>query len=76
MRRELQGGDKLVTAYNTVVQEGDGHLPAISQGYAMHADVRELLLSQHDCECATVLKRKLFTEDKQRPGHHFPPYEK
>ena len=49
---ELQGKDKLVTACNTVVQEGMviyTNSPKVR--YARRCNV-ELLLSQHDCECA------------------------
>ena len=68
---ELQGKDKLVTACNTVVQEGMviyTNSPKVR--YARRCNV-ELLLSLRMRLLFT--KRKLFTaEDKQRPGYHFP----
>ena len=49
---ELQGKDKLVTACNTVVQDG----MVVYTNSAKVRDARrvniQLLLSQHDCECA------------------------
>lgn len=49
---ELEGKDKLVTACNTVVQEGmviDTNSPKVRDTRRTNV---QLILSQHDCECA------------------------
>jgi NADP-reducing hydrogenase subunit HndD len=50
---ELKGNDKLITACNTVVQEGMEILTASPRARHARRMAVELLLTQHDCNCPT-----------------------
>ena len=53
---ELKGSDKLVTACNTVVQEGMDISTATPRVRHARRMTVELLLTQHDCECPTCFR--------------------
>ncbi len=53
---ELKGSDKLVTACNTVVQEGMEVSTATPRVRHARRMTVELLLTQHDCDCPTCFR--------------------